>query len=92
NLEDERKQIIEKHAAEAAKEVASKPADAKPEAKPAATGGAQMPNPVYQQIKVALASAEASVASLSARVGEYQTRLDALKQSSRLVPELEAEF
>ncbi|WP_341929158.1 XrtA system polysaccharide chain length determinant [Methyloversatilis discipulorum] len=92
NLEDERKQIIEKHAAEAAKEAASKPADAKPEAKPAATGGAQMPNPVYQQIKVALASAEASVASLSARVGEYQTRLDALKQSSRLVPELEAEF
>lgn len=91
NLEDERKQIIEKHAAEAAKEAASKPADAKPEAKPAA-GGAQMPNPVYQQIKVALASAEASVASLSARVGEYQTRLDALKQSSRLVPELEAEF
>jgi polysaccharide chain length determinant protein (PEP-CTERM system associated) len=92
NLEEERKQIIEKHAAEAAKEAASKPADAKPEAKPASTGGAQMPNPVYQQIKVALASAEASVASLSARVGEYQTRLDALKQSSRLVPELEAEF
>lgn len=91
NLEDERKQIIEKHAAEAAKEAESKPADAKPEPKPAA-GGAQMPNPVYQQIKVALASAEASVASLSARVGEYQARLDALKQSSRLVPELEAEF
>jgi polysaccharide chain length determinant protein (PEP-CTERM system associated) len=91
NLEEERKQIIEKHAAEAAKEAEGKPADAKPEVKQAA-GGAQMPNPVYQQIKVALASAEASVASLSARVGEYQTRLDALKQSSRLVPELEAEF
>lgn len=91
SLEDERKQIIEKHAAEAAKEAEGKPAGAKPEAKPVA-GGAQMPNPVYQQIKVALASAEASVASLSARVGEYQTRLDALKQSSRLVPELEAEF
>lgn len=87
NLEDERKQIIEKHAAEAAKTADAKPAAAAPQ-----SGGAQIPNPVYQQIKVALASAEASVASLGARVGEYQARLTALKQSSRLVPELEAEF
>lgn len=86
NLEDERKQIIEKYAAEAAKS-----ADAKP-SQSSQLSGAQMPNPVYQQIKVALASAEASVASLGARVGEYQARLTNLKQSSRLVPELEAEF
>ncbi|MCP4635703.1 MAG: chain length-determining protein [Methyloversatilis sp.] len=86
SLEDERKQIIEKHAAEAAKN-----ADAKPN-QGSQLSGAQIPNPVYQQIKVALASAEASVASLGARVGEYQTRLTTLKQSSRLLPELEAEF
>lgn len=86
SLEDERKQVIEKHAAEAAKTADAKPAPG------SQLSGAQIPNPVYQQIKVALASAEASVASLGARVGEYQGRLTALKQSSRLVPELEAEF
>jgi polysaccharide chain length determinant protein (PEP-CTERM system associated) len=90
SLEDERKDIVEKHEAEAAK--APENPEPAPVASQAASGSPQMPNPVYQQIKVALASAEASVASLGARVAEYQTRMDKLKQSSRLVPELEAEF
>ncbi|WP_018412968.1 XrtA system polysaccharide chain length determinant [Methyloversatilis thermotolerans] len=89
SLEEERKQIVDKYEAEQAKNADSKAAAPKATA---TAGSAQIPNPVYQQIKVALASAEASVASLSARVSEYQARLDSLKQSSRLVPELEAEF
>lgn len=93
SLEDEKKQIIAKYEEEEAKAAKEAKADAKAvETRPAPSGGTQIPNPVYQQIKVALASAEASVASLSARVSEYQGRLDALRQSSRLVPELEAEF
>lgn len=55
-------------------------------------GGMTVANPVYQQLKVALAEAEASVASLTARVAEYESRLEKLRQSARLVPELEAEF
>lgn len=88
-LEAERKDIVERHAAEVAKAAAS---DVPPAAQRPAAGSPQMANPVYLQIKVALASAEASVASLGARVAEYQSRLDKLKKSSRLVPELEAEF
>jgi polysaccharide chain length determinant protein (PEP-CTERM system associated) len=49
-------------------------------------------NPVYQQLKVAFAEAEAQVASLSARVAEYSSRVTKMKDSARLVPELEAEF
>lgn len=49
-------------------------------------------NPVYQQIKVSLAETEATVASLRARVAEYQARHDALMASAKMVPEVEAEF
>jgi polysaccharide chain length determinant protein (PEP-CTERM system associated) len=49
-------------------------------------------NPVYQQIKVALAEAEANVASLRARVSEYEARYARLKESAKLVPEMEAEY
>ncbi len=90
NLEAERKEIVDRYAAEAEHPAAGK-STTSGTAAPAA-GSPQMPNPVYQQIKVALVSAEASVASLSVRVAEYQSRMDKLKQSSRLVPELEAEF
>lgn len=92
SLEEEKKQIIEKHEAEVAKAALGSKADTKAVETRPNSGGTQIPNPVYQQIKVALASAEASVASLGARVGEYQARLEALRKSSRLVPELEAEF
>lgn len=49
-------------------------------------------NPVYQSLKVSLAEAEANVASLRTRVAEYETRFAALRESSRLVPQIEAEF
>lgn len=49
-------------------------------------------NPVYQEIKVALAKAEALVASLSARVAEYDRSYQLLMTSGRQVPEVEAEL
>ncbi|MDP2867673.1 XrtA system polysaccharide chain length determinant [Methyloversatilis sp.] len=88
-LEAERKEIVDRYEAEAAALAAKEEPVAT--RKPVA-GSQQIPNPVYLQIKIALASAEASVASLGARVAEYQGRLEKLRQSSRLVPELEAEF
>ncbi len=49
-------------------------------------------NPVFQQIKVALAETEASVASLRARTGELQGRLGQLRASAGRVPQIEAEL
>lgn len=49
-------------------------------------------NPVYQQMKLSLAESEARVASLRARVGEYEGRLVQLRASSERLPELEAEM
>jgi polysaccharide chain length determinant protein (PEP-CTERM system associated) len=49
-------------------------------------------NPVYQQLKVSLAEAEANVASLSARVRELEARFDRMRQASRMQPQLEAEL
>jgi len=49
-------------------------------------------NPVYQQLKVSLAEAEATVASLRTRVAEYETRYAKLRESAQLVPQIEAEF
>ncbi|ANQ86442.1 polysaccharide chain length determinant protein [Azoarcus olearius] len=54
--------------------------------------GALNTNPVFQQMKLALAESEARVASLRARVGEYESRLAQARAASRLVPELEAEL
>jgi polysaccharide chain length determinant protein (PEP-CTERM system associated) len=45
-----------------------------------------------ETLKVNLAQAEASVASLSSRVAEYQERYDKLKQQAHLLPQLEAEY
>jgi polysaccharide chain length determinant protein (PEP-CTERM system associated) len=58
----------------------------------AATGTPINANPVYQQLKVSLAEAEANVASMQARVNEYEGRYAALKASAMRVPEIEAEF
>lgn len=49
-------------------------------------------NPVYQQLKVSLAEAEANVASLQARVSEYETRYKRLTDLMKTQPQLEAEF
>ncbi|WP_341676080.1 XrtA system polysaccharide chain length determinant [Niveibacterium sp. SC-1] len=49
-------------------------------------------NPVYQQMKLALSESEANLASLRTRVAEYESRLNAIKASSRMLPEREAEY
>lgn len=49
-------------------------------------------NPVYQQLKVALGSAEADVAGLSTRVAQYQERVNHLGKMVDTVPQVEAEL
>ena len=49
-------------------------------------------NPVYQQLKVSLADAEAQVAALRARLGEFQARYTALHSTARLKPQLEEDL
>lgn len=61
-------------------------------ARPTPTGAPINANPVYQQLKVSLAEAEANVAAMQARVNEYEGRYAALKAAAMRVPEIEAEF
>ncbi|MCP5244460.1 MAG: chain length-determining protein [Burkholderiales bacterium] len=49
-------------------------------------------SPMLQQLNVALADAEAVVASMSARVEEYTARYERLKSMSTAIPRVEAEF
>lgn len=49
-------------------------------------------NPFQQQLSVSLAAAEASVASVRARVAEYSKRLEALKDAVNMQPQVEAEY
>jgi polysaccharide chain length determinant protein (PEP-CTERM system associated) len=55
-------------------------------------GAAVSNNPVYQQLKVSLAESEANVASLRARVAEYEARYKRLTDHLKTQPQLEAEF
>lgn len=58
---------------------------------PAPASGTGAPR-AADQLMVSLTQAEAQVASLSARVGEYAARYEKLKSSAALVPQLEAEY
>ncbi len=49
-------------------------------------------NPVTQQLKISLAENEATVASLRVRVAEYQSRYNQMKESVRLIPQIEAQY
>ena len=49
-------------------------------------------SPMLQQLNVALADAEADVASMNARVEEYNARYERLKSLSNAVPQVEAEL
>jgi polysaccharide chain length determinant protein (PEP-CTERM system associated) len=49
-------------------------------------------NPVYQQLKVSLAESEANVASLRARVAEYDERYKRSVNQLKTMPQIEAEF
>jgi len=49
-------------------------------------------NPVYQQLKMQLAQGEATVASMSTRVAEYERRILLLQEKVDSVPRIEAEL
>lgn len=49
-------------------------------------------NPIYQQLSIAIAEADANQASLRARLGQLQARRAALYQSIDRIPQLEAEY
>jgi polysaccharide chain length determinant protein (PEP-CTERM system associated) len=49
-------------------------------------------NPAFQQLKLALAEADGRVASMRARVGEYEHRIQQLTASAKMVPEIETEM
>jgi polysaccharide chain length determinant protein (PEP-CTERM system associated) len=59
--------------------------------KPSADPGKNY-SPMLQQLNVALAEAEADVASMNARVEEYTSRYNRLKSLSNAVPQVEAEL
>jgi polysaccharide chain length determinant protein (PEP-CTERM system associated) len=75
-LEEQRRQLI-----------AANPKSGRPVIQPAMSG-----QRASETLKVSLAQAEASVASLSSRVAEYTERYNRLKASAALVPQLEAEY
>jgi polysaccharide chain length determinant protein (PEP-CTERM system associated) len=49
-------------------------------------------NPVFQQMRISLADAEASVASTRAKLAGLQGQYNQLKSQAQLVPQVEAEF
>jgi polysaccharide chain length determinant protein (PEP-CTERM system associated) len=49
-------------------------------------------NPLFQQLRISLAEAEASVASLRAKLGGYESQLKQLTAQAQLVPQVEAEY
>lgn len=49
-------------------------------------------NPVYQQLRISLGENEATVASLRVRVAEYQSRYNQLRDSVKMIPQIEAEY
>lgn len=48
--------------------------------------------PAYQQLMVALASAEANVAAMTARAAEYRVRYQELQEAANAFPQVEAEY
>jgi polysaccharide chain length determinant protein (PEP-CTERM system associated) len=56
------------------------------------SAASQPQNPIYQQLSVSLAAAEAGVASMRARVAEYTRRYNELKGAVNALPQVEAEF
>ncbi|MGN6701623.1 MAG: XrtA system polysaccharide chain length determinant [Burkholderiaceae bacterium] len=48
--------------------------------------------PVMQQLKISLSEADAKVAAMRARVGNYSERVAGLRSQAKAVPEIEAQF
>ena len=55
-------------------------------------GSSVSSNPVFQQMKVSLAEAEANVASLRTRVAEYESRHKRSTELLKTMPQIEAEY
>lgn len=55
-------------------------------------GGAAATSPVYQQIRISLATAEANVASLRSQLAVQQGRLDQVRATAGKVPQAEADL
>ncbi|MHB1187374.1 XrtA system polysaccharide chain length determinant [Thiobacillus sp.] len=77
------KRLIEKLQAQKKIDLADRKAD---------PAGARIQNPVYQQLTIAIAEADATVSSLGARVAEYQRRYDALRNASNMIPQVEQDY
>lgn len=77
------KRLIEKLQAEKKADLAKIKAD---------PSGAKIQNPVYQQLTLSIAEADATVSSLAARVAEYQRRYADLRSASNMIPQVEQEF
>jgi polysaccharide chain length determinant protein (PEP-CTERM system associated) len=59
---------------------------------PAAQSQSLESNPVYQQLKISLGEAEATVAGLKVRVDQFRNEVARLKGAVDTIPEVEAEF
>ena len=77
------KRLIEKLEAQKKAELSQRKAD---------PAGSRIQNPVYQQLTIAIAEADATVSSLGARVAEYQSRYGALRNASNMIPQVEQEY
>lgn len=77
------KRLIEKLQAQKKIDLADRKAD---------PSGSRIQNPVYQQLTIAIAEADATVSSLGARVSEYQRRYNELRNASNMIPQVEQEY
>jgi polysaccharide chain length determinant protein (PEP-CTERM system associated) len=80
-LEQERTKVIEARRVAAAKQPQGR-----------AQSGAVDQNPVYQQMKISLADAEATVASQRAKLAGLEAQQRQLKTQAQLVPQAETEY
>lgn len=74
------------------REAIQKAEDARRTAAPAERRAGNVPNPVYRQLKVSYAEAEAQVASLQGRVAELQSRISKARELATTSPKIEAEY
>jgi polysaccharide chain length determinant protein (PEP-CTERM system associated) len=77
------KRLIEKLQTEKKADLAKRKSD---------PAGSKIQNPVYQQLTLSIAEADANVSSLQARVAEYQRRYVELRNASNMIPQVEQEY